>query len=216
MNDSPPPPRSGAPAPRVFLWALLVATLLALFAANLWMSGRQKPPAAGPPALVAVPQFMLVDRDGKAFGSRELAGSPYVASFIFSRCGGVCPLIVERLKRLGPVLAQHPDVARVSITVDPDYDTPSVLADYARAHGIDTVEASRWHFLTGPPDTVRGLIVQGFKLALEQGATPAEPILHSTRLVLVDGKGWIRGLYEYDDEEALASLARDLDAVSSR
>ena len=88
------------------------------------------------------------------------------------------------------------------------------MADYARAHGVADLAQSRWHFLTGPPQAVHDLILHGFKMALEAGATPEEPILHSTRLVLVDGHGEIRGFYEYDDPAAIARLEHDLDLVS--
>ena len=206
------------PAQRVFLWALLVACLVALAVATIWVrrNAAPSPAASGLPELLAVPDFSLVGHDGKAVARRDLAGSPWIASFIFTRCGGVCPLIVESLKRLEPALARHPDVARVSITVDPEYDTPAVMAEYARAHGIGDPAQSRWHFLTGPPQAVRDLILHGFKMALAAGATPEEPILHSTRLVLVDGQGMIRGLYEYDDPAAIARLEHDLDLVSRR
>lgn len=206
------------PAQRVFLWALLVAGLLALAVATLWVrrGAAPSPAASGLPELFAIPDFALVDRDGKALSRRDLAGSPWIASFIFTRCGGVCPLIVESLKRLEPALAGHPDVARVSITVDPEYDTPAVMAEYARAHGIGDTAQSRWYFLTGPPQAVRDLILHGFKMALEAGATPEEPILHSTRLVLVDDRGMIRGFYEYDDPAGIARLEHDLDLVSRR
>ncbi len=206
------------PAQRVFLWTLLVAGLVALAVATLWVrhGAAPSPAVSGLPALFAVPDFSLVDRDGRTLARRDLAGAPWIASFIFTRCGGVCPLIVESLKRMEPALARHPNVARVSITVDPEYDTPAVMAEYAQAHGIGDPATSRWHFLTGPPPAVRDLILHGFKMALEPGATPEEPILHSTRLVLVDGQGMIRGFYEYDDPAAIARLEHDLDLVSGR
>lgn len=210
---------SSVPPQRVFLWALLVASLAALAVATLWVRGRGSERPAGAallPELFTVPEFSLVDRDGKPFGRRDLEGAPWIASFIFTRCGGVCPLIVERERRLDPLLATPPGVARVSITVDPEYDTPAILAAYAEEHGIGDVVATRWHFLTGPPEAVRELILGGFKMALEPGATPAEPILHSTRLVLVDGRGVVRGLYEYDDETAMAQLEHDLAALRGR
>jgi len=217
QGSVPPEPVPNVPARRVFLWTLLVASLVALTVATVWVRrGAPSPEASGLPTLFAVPDFSLVDRDGKALGRRDLDGAPWIASFIFTRCGGVCPLIVEAMKRLEPALARHPRVARVSVTVDPEYDTPAVMAEYARAHGVGDLASSGWHFLTGPPAVVRDLILRGFKMALEPGATPEEPILHSTRLLLVDRSGLVRGLYEYDDPAALARLEHDLDALSPR
>src|SRR5262249_452935 len=154
------PPR-GAPAQRIFLWTLLVAALLALATATIWMRGFRPragaTSAGGPAALFAVPEFTLVDRDGRPFGSRDLPGAPHTAAFVLPRRRGVCPLIVERMKRMTRLLERHPELVRVSITVDPEYDTPSVLEAYAREHGVAAAASSRWHFLTGEPSVVKAL-----------------------------------------------------------
>jgi len=196
------------PPQRIFLWGLLIAALLAI-AAVTWTSRRHGPPPAELPVLFSLPEFSLTNRDGRAFGRDELRGKVWLASFIFTRCGGVCPLITERLKTLPVEYPELGGLERVSITVDPEFDTPTVLAAYAKAHGIADSTDVRWRFLTGQPERVKSLILTGFKLALDPGATPQEPILHSTKLVLVDGQGDVRGLYEYDDASALQRLRRD-------
>ncbi|MEO8503058.1 MAG: SCO family protein [Acidobacteriota bacterium] len=218
--SSGPPPQLPPPAsrpittPQIFLWALLVAALITLAGLTWWT--RQQRVASAQPApgvLFALPEFSLTDSDGQALSRRDLEGSPWIASFIFTRCGGVCPLITEQMKALGKRFPAASRVARVSITVDPEFDTPAVLADYATKHGVGSLTASRWHFLTGPPQVVRPLILQGFHLALEQGATPQEPILHSTRLMLVDRYGKARGTYEYDDPQSMDRLIVDLSSL---
>ena len=199
-----------SPLRRRALWALLAAAFLALFVATAWSRrwGEMRP--AAPPVLGSVPAFALTNRDGRAVALADLEGRPWVGSFIFTRCGGACPRITEQMVRLGALVRQSQALRRVSITVDPQYDTPPVLASYAEAHGISDPE---WLFLTGKPGAIESLVREGFKLGVGEGNTPEEPIFHSTRLVLVDGGGRIRGYYDAFDEAAVGRLLDDLRAV---
>jgi len=100
--------------------------------------------------------------------------------------------------------AAVPGLRFVSFGVDPEHDTPEVLAEYGRKLGADP---ARWAFLHGERPVIRALIKDGFKLAIEDGAPDSvEPILHSTRFVLVDGEGTIRGYY--DGMEQATSVTR--------
>jgi protein SCO1/2 len=100
-----------------------------------------------------------------------------------------------------------PEVRMVSITVDPARDTPKALASYAAEHGAT---ADRWLFLTGDKQSLYDLCIKGFKLPLDDtGGTPAEPIAHSTRFVLVDKEGTIRGYYSGTEDEAVSQIAAD-------
>jgi protein SCO1/2 len=99
------------------------------------------------------------------------------------------------------------EIRLVSFTVDPSRDTPKVLAAYAAAHGA---ARDRWLFLTGDKQALYDLCIKGFKLALDDtGGSLAEPITHSTRFVLVDREGQIRGYYGATEEDGLKRLAAD-------
>ncbi len=197
---------------RLVVWGVLVLALVAVGGAALWT----RIAAAPPPVLGEVPDFRLVNRDGRIVTRADLAGSPWVADFIFTRCAVSCPLMTARLARLGRDMRRAAP-RRVSFTVDPAYDTPDVLARYAASYDA----AADWLFLTGPAPQLHRLMVAGFKLALDPApppgtATPEEPILHSTRIVLVDGDGRIRGYYDAFDEESIARLRRDAALVRRR
>jgi protein SCO1/2 len=117
--------------------------------------------------------------------------------------------MTERMKALGPQLAAG--VRRVSVSVDPVHDTPAVLEGYARQHGA---VAPDWLFLTGEEGEMRRLAVEGLKLGVAPTApndprAAEEPVTHSTRFVLVDGKGRVRGYYDAFDEGAVGKLLRD-------
>jgi protein SCO1 len=107
-------------------------------------------------------------------------------------------------------LAHAGSAARlVSFTVDPENDTPAVLADYAARSGADP---SRWSFVTGPVDSVKSAVVAGFKVALEKlpkGANDYD-VTHGNWFVLVDPTGKLRGYYTTDEPTDLDRLTRDV------
>jgi len=204
-------------APAVFrrraAWALLIGVLVALAVTTLWSRRWGAPGTAAPPVLGTIPDFTFTERDGSRVSRADLAGEPWIAAFIFTRCGSICPRITDQMIRLG-TLMPHPElVRRVSFTVDPEYDTPQVLSAYARDHGIAPAATSRWLFLNGPESALKSLVRNGFKLVVEKGDSPEDPILHSSRLVLVDGQGSVRGYYDAFDEEAIGRLLEDLRAL---
>ncbi len=195
------------PLRRGLLWAFLVAALLAVAVAALIQWMRQPEPL---PVYGKLPAFSLVNRDGRTIRLEDLAGAPWVADFVFTRCPASCPMMSARMARLERSLPRDVDVLLVSISVDPSYDTPEVLERYARKFQAP----ERWLFLTGEREDVRRLSIEGFKLGLDMDPPPGmagpEPILHSTRFVLVDGEGQIRGYYEAFDEASTEKLRKDL------
>jgi cytochrome oxidase Cu insertion factor (SCO1/SenC/PrrC family) len=188
---------------RAALWALLAATLVLVGLLALRARSAGGPP---PPVLGDLPDFTLRDRDGRTVTRADLLGRPWIAGFIFTRCRGACPRITARMVRLGEEWRGMP--RRVSFSVDPDYDTPAVLAEYARGMGADD---PNWLFLTGERAAIHALVRRGFLLAVEaEGSTNSdEPIVHSSRLALVDAEGRLRGTYDSFDEEAMTRLRRD-------
>jgi protein SCO1/2 len=200
---------------RPLLWGLLLAALAGVAAAAFYQrwqraAGEQAAArAAALPLLGRVPDFRLVERDGRAVGRGDLAGAPWIADFVFTRCAASCPLLSARMARLDRALPAG--IRLVSFSVDPARDTPPVLARYARSFGA----SRRWLFLTGGGGEVRRLSRQGFRLAIEpaSGGAP-EAILHSTRFVLVDAAGAIRATYDALDPPALDRLAADARALA--
>jgi protein SCO1 len=196
---------------RLLIWGLLVAVLLAVAGAAVWqrLGGLRR---SDLPVLGTVPDFALTNRDGRIVRRADLAGAPWIADFIFTRCAASCPMMSQRMARLIRDLPPGLTVRFVSFTVDPEHDRPAVLERYAQSFSAP----ERWLFLTGGTEEMHRLSREGFKLAVDASGNPVnpdEPILHSTRFVLVDGEGRIRGYYEAFDEESTAKLARDLVAL---
>ena len=158
------------------------------------------------PDLGALPEFSLIDEAQRPLTRQGMIGKVWVADFIFTRCAGQCPLMSGRMAALQQAFADAPDISLLSFTVDPAYDTPEHLAAYGAHYGA---RPDRWRFLTGPPETVAGLIRQGFHLAVGPEGSASEPITHSVRFVLVDRRAHVRGYYEATDPAALARLTDD-------
>ena len=152
-----------------------------------------------------VPRFELVNQNGQPFGSAQLAGKIWVADFIYTSCPGPCPMISMRMGELQKPL-EKTDVHLVSFSVDPEKDTPQVLLKYAENL---RAEPNRWDFLTGPKSAIYKLSHDGFKLAISDGSEEAGIPVHSTRMVLVDRHGQIRGYYESTDPEGMTKLLAD-------
>src|SRR5882672_3291466 len=152
-----------------------------------------------------VPEFVLVNQDGQNFGSAQLRGKIWIADFIYTTCPGPCPMISSRMSELQKPL-EKTDVHLVSLSVDPDKDTPQVLRRYAERLQAEPV---RWDFLTGPKSAIYSLSHDGFKLAISDGSDAQGIPVHSTRIVLVDRHGQVRGYYDATEADAVTKLVAD-------
>jgi protein SCO1/2 len=152
-----------------------------------------------------VPTFQLTNQDGQPFGSSQLRGKIWIADFIYTTCPGPCPMISSRMSDLQKPL-EKTDVHLVSFTVDPAKDTPEVLRGYAEKL---QAQPGRWDFLTGPQSSIYEISRYGFKLAVSDGSEEAGLPVHSTRMILVDRHGAIRGYYDAAEPDAMTKLLAD-------
>jgi protein SCO1 len=197
-----PPPKSGM-AWKITLILIPLVTAAILF----WLRQMQVNALSNRslPSYGRVPDFELVNQDAQPFGSKELAGKIWIADFIFTTCRGPCPIISTRMSELQKPL-EKTDVRFVSFSVDPETDTPPVLRAYA-----DKLrkEPFRWDFLTGSKDSIATISRNGFKLGLSEGEAPDSGPVHSTRFVLVDRHGTIRGYYDALAADGVTKLLAD-------
>jgi len=189
------------------IFTIVVGSILMIVARGL----PAKASAMEVPVIGSVPEFSLTEANGATMRRADLLGKVWIASFLFTRCGEACPMMMRHEVRLQTELPRRDDLRLVSFSVDPDWDTPKVLTDYAHTFGADQ---GRWLFLTGDKKQIYRLTIDGFRLAT-RGADPAKdmPILHSAKLVLVDRHGAIRGYYDSSDENELRKLIRDVRQV---
>ena len=152
-----------------------------------------------------VPVFELINQDGQRFGSTQLLGKIWIADFIYTTCPGPCPMISSRMSELQKPL-EKTDVHLVSFTVDPARDTPQILRGYAEKL---QAEPDRWDFLTGSQSAIYGLSRNGFKLTISDGKEEKGIPVHSTRMILVDRHGEIRGYYDAAEADGMTRLLAD-------
>jgi protein SCO1/2 len=195
-----------------------------------------------PQVYFEVPRFSLIDQDRRRITREELLGKIWIANFMFTSCRTTCPQQTATMARLQADLQGEPDIRFVSITVDPDHDTPEVLARYAVRFDADS---RRWHFLTGEEKAIYTLAQEGFRLSAGRRQPPVvhpstEPLdrqhshaergpktggstvasddsqdglLHDARFALVDRRARIRGYYSSLDADAISRLRRDVDTL---
>ncbi len=148
------------------------------------------------PVYARIPNFTLTERSGRTVSLADLAGKPWIADFIFTRCAGQCPMMSSRIQTLAGELKE----ARfVSFSVDPEYDSPAVLAEYAKNYGAD----EHWLFLTGDKDVLNRITTTLHMNKID------EPMMHSASFVLVDSNSAARGYYDSNDPAAIKKLKHD-------
>jgi len=202
-------------------WLLFAALALAIPVAPLLL--KQKPAAL--PDLGRLPAFSLTDERGRPFGRDDLLGKVWVADFVFTSCSDACPRLTQRMRSLQDRLDPHGRVGLLSISVDPERDTPEKLRAYGEAYGA---RGDQWRFLTGSPTEVQRTVVKGFKMAMakvpaqdqvresdDELRAQAFDILHGDRMVLVDSDAHIRGYYVADDA-GLAAVLRAARGLAER
>lgn len=200
------PPSPPSVAARTWRWILLLFPIF--IAAGLVLLRQFEAGALARRSLGrygVVPPFRLTNQEGQTFGSAQLAGRIWIADFVFTSCAGPCPMISTRMSELQKPLRKS-DVHLLSFTVDPDKDTPAVLRNYA---GKLHAEPGRWDFLTGSKAALYDLSRNGFKLGVSDGSEETGVPVHSTRMVLVDRRGVIRGYYDALAPDAVTKVLAD-------
>lgn len=221
LDTSPPhaPPPQAATGRRSLRGPLAVAAVFGLMGA-MFLGAVVLPTVAAtsaPPPLEVygeMPNFSLIDQTGAAVSADDLRGHVIIASFLFTRCPTVCPLMAMKMRRIQDRTRDAgAQLKLLSFSVDPEHDTPAILADYAEGYGADP---ERWRFLTGPLAEIERVSIEGFMLGLERLGTPpggVPDIAHAERFVLIDPALRIRGYYDAGDAIRIERMLRDVRAL---
>lgn len=150
------------------------------------------------PRIREIQDFSLTNQSGTGLGRSDLVGRPWAINLIFTRCPGPCTQLSGVMRSIQSGLPRGSESRLLSLTSDPEHDTPQVLARYAEKVGAN---AAGWLFATGPRATIRKLATKDLMLVLEdkpevERSSPEDLFLHSTLIVLVDRKGWVRNVVE--------------------
>lgn len=197
----------GAPAGRgqrvltFVLWMGMIGAMIGV------IGGKILYPHRDIAMLFPAASYSLIDQSGKTFSDADLRGKAYVCDFIFTTCGSACPLMTSKMEGLQRRLPGS--VQFVSFSVNPEYDTPPVLKEYAKANHADE---ARWHFLTGTH-------AQMFEVARQmhvaaESAKGDQPLMHDEHFLLVDGDGNVRGVYDSNDPQLMNKLVEEATYVA--
>ncbi len=155
-----------------------------------------------PEIALELPSFSLTNQEGRTVTREDLRDHVTVVDFIFTKCPTICPRLTAKMSALVRETQGDPELRFVSISVDPDNDSPSVLRAYGEKYGADF---TRWSFLTGDQKAMEETVLRGFKVAYMKD--PEGSIAHAERFVLLDDRAMIRGYYDADDDSQRRLLA---------
>ncbi len=184
---------------KIFISLTVLSTLCFIAMAVLFLNIELKKNAL--PVLGHVSGFELDDSNSNKFNSSQLKGKVWIACFFFTTCGNICPIMTKNMASLHNAYKTNKDIEFVSISVNPEQDTPEALKKYSQKYQAD----NKWHFLTGTREAITNLAVGSFKIG-----SVKEPIFHSANFVLVDRNAQIRGYYDGTVTEELSKLSKDL------
>ncbi len=189
--------------PKGFVYGIVFAFILSFFSALVISAAKKS--IADLPVYGKNPQFELIEQSGETFNSRDMNGALWLVDFIFTNCQGACPTMSGHMSDFYTLYAHSDKIRFLSISVDPKRDTLEVLQNYAKAQGVVD---NRWLFTRGDIHYIIDICENGYML-------PAEnlPMGHSTKFILIDHVGHIRGYYDalYDpDMDQLKIHIREL------
>lgn len=136
-----------------------------------------------------VPNFSLTNHHGETITHKDMLGKVYVVEFFFTTCPSICPIMHKSLVKVQDKYFGNPNVGFVSVTINPEFDTPEVLNAYAKENNVTN---NNWQFLTGELDDIYALANQGFNLYAAEAPEVEGGFEHSGFFALVDKKGNIR------------------------
>ncbi len=164
------------------------------------------------PVIREIRDFALTNQAGATMAKADLLGRPWAVNLIFTRCPGPCAQLSGVMRTVQNRMPKESQARLLSLTSDPEFDTPTVLGRYAAKVGAD---AAGWQFATGSRDAIRRLATEDLMLVLQDKAeaqreSAEDLFLHSTMIILVDAKGRVRNLVEGLEPGAADEVVRVL------
>lgn len=178
----------------------LPIALAALFVALMIVGKIEK--TTSERELSKLSSFSLIDQNGNPFTEANLKGKINVVNFMFTTCRGICPVLSKEMKALSSAFSRYGAFSLLSISVDPERDTPEQIRAWRKKQEVTD---ERWSFVTGEREEIRQLLEKQFLVGL-----PDDPNIHSDRFMLLDRDNVIHGSYQLSRPETLEALKRDI------
>ena len=139
-----------------------------------------------------IPEFSFTNQEGNTVGRADMEGKITIVDFFFTSCPSICPKMSSEMERVNDMFRDNEEVQIMSISIDPTYDTPAILKEYAEEHNA---KAGKWDFLTGGVEETYNLAKCGFVIPTIDGLGVPDDFIHSDKFMLIDELGRIRGYY---------------------
>jgi len=166
---------------------------------------------------IKVPDFKFVDQHKDTITNKSYAGKVYVAEFFFTTCPTICPVMNENMTKIQSEFDGNPNFGVASFSINPSYDSPEVLKEYAKKYDINN---PHWHLLTGDQAEIFELANTGFNFYVASNPKAEGNFQHSGYFALVDQEGFIRSrrdefgnpiiFYNGLEEDDLVMLKEDI------
>jgi protein SCO1/2 len=154
-----------------------------------------------------IKEFRFIDQDSNVVTNDTFRDKIYVADFFFTSCRTICPIMKTQMLRVYQAVENDPDVALLSHTLDPEYDTVALLRDYAERLGV---KSSKWHFVTGNQDSIYETAQKSYYTTAMEDQTEPDGFVHSGAFLLIDKQRRIRGKYDGTIEDEVNRLIADI------
>lgn len=157
-----------------------------------------------------IPNFKFLNQDSVWVTQKDVENKIYVADFFFTTCPTICPKMKTQLLRIYERYAQNESIRILSHTIDPTFDQPAILRDYANKLNIS---APRWHLLTGEKKDIYGIGQKSYMVTAQEDKAEEGGFLHSGAFILVDKNRHVRGIYDGTKEEEVNHLMEDIEIL---
>ena len=154
-----------------------------------------------------VADFQFVDQDSSIITPQTFENKIYVTDFFFTSCPTICPVMKKQMLRVYGAFENNNEVALLSHTIDPEYDTVALLHEYAQRLGV---KSDKWHFVTGEKDAIYETAQKSYMVTADEDSNAPGGFIHSGAFILVDKDRRIRGIYDGTKPEEVDQMMQDM------
>ncbi len=157
-----------------------------------------------------ISSFQFVNQDSAIVTNETFEDKVYVADFFFTSCPTICPIMKQQMLRIYEAYEDNPEVALLSHTIDPEYDTVALLKNYAEALAVSS---EKWHFVTGDQDEIYDLGEKSYMSVMAEDDQAPGGFIHSGAIILVDKDRRIRSVLDGTKPEQVDIMISDIDRL---
>jgi protein SCO1/2 len=172
--------------------------------------GPKQVNAKGDTVYHQIPSFRFLNQDSVFVSEKDVEGKVYVADFFFTTCPTICPKMKTQMLRIYERYKDRDEVRIISHSIDPDFDTPNVLKDYATRLQM---KAPKWNLLTGDKAAIYTLGQKSYMVSAQEDPNEAGGFVHSGAFILVDKNRHVRGIYDGTVEAEVNHLLEDMEIL---